>query len=144
MGTGEAAHYRAGQRTLPDRYGRKEVSRWDFVHLGKSPWPSTSDARPSYQEAARQNCTLHVARTRQPTSDSARTSLDSNRTQRPEAGVLLRQWIDSSRNRAQNGGAVLAAASSRSRFKKFLSPSKDGLPWRYHRGCECRQHRGLP
>src|SRR6267143_2864420 len=144
MGTGGAAHYRTRERALPDRYEREEVSRWDLVHLGQSPWPSPSGARPCDQEAAGQGRTFNAVRTLQSTGDSARASIDSNRTQRPDTCVLFRQWVDSGRSRAQNGGAVLAAATSRDRSQAYLSASEAGLPRRYHRGCQRGQHRAIP
>src|SRR4249919_2231777 len=108
MGTGEAAYYRARERALPDRYGREGVSRWDLVHLGQSPWPSPSSARPCDQEAAGKGRAFSAVRTLQSTGNSARTIFASDRTQRPDSCVLLRQWVDSGRSRAQTGGAVLA------------------------------------
>jgi len=94
---------------LIDTKGKRYLDGTSF-HLGQSPWPSPSGARPCDQEAAGQGRTFNAVRTLQSTGDSARASIDSNRTQWPDTCVLFRQWVDSGRSRAQNGGAVLAAS----------------------------------
>src|SRR5262245_2310133 len=143
MGTGGAADYRAGERILPDRYERKEISRWNFIHLGQSPWPSPSGPRPSHQETARQNCSLDIARTHQSTGDTAGAGINSDRTKRPEADILLRQRIDRSRGGPQNGDPVLAATLPKRWSKKYFFTSETGLPRRHDRGRQRRQHRAI-
>ena len=108
------------RRQFLDRCSRPKVFGRGVFALVQRSRPSQKRARRRAPRAARADCPFDVSRLEPCAGNSARGKIDRHRAEGFAAGVLLRQRRHRRRDRAEDGGAILATQRGKTAHARSL------------------------